>query len=109
MQKPFILLLFTFMITACGFPGVYKINVQQGNIVTQDMLDQLKPGMNRRQVHFALGNPVIHNTFDSTNESYVYSYQHAGGRIRQQQVTVFFEQDQYTHYSATLLDENPAY
>ena len=53
-------------LSACsfvGFPGVYRINIEQGNIVTQDMADQLKPGMNRRQVRFILGTPLAEDTF----------------------------------------------
>lgn len=39
-----------FALAGCSFPGVYKIDIQQGNVVTQDMIDQLRPGMTRRQV-----------------------------------------------------------
>ncbi len=61
--------------SACGFvgfPGVYKINVEQGNIVTQEMVDQLKPGMNRRQVRFILGTPLIEDTFNQNRWDYLY-------------------------------------
>ena len=44
-------------------PIVYKIDVQQGNIVTQDMLAQLKPGMDRSKVKFIMGTPLIADTF----------------------------------------------
>src|SRR5687767_12705852 len=36
----------------------HKIDIQQGNYVTQDMVDKLKPGMSRSQVRFALGTPL---------------------------------------------------
>ena len=58
-------LVITFAMTwlgACsfvGFPGVYKIDVEQGNIVTPEMVGQLKPGMSRRQVRFILGTPLL--------------------------------------------------
>ena len=42
-----------------GFPGVYLINIDQGNIVEQDMVDQLKPDMTRRQVRFLLGTLLL--------------------------------------------------
>ncbi|WP_250655170.1 outer membrane protein assembly factor BamE [Alkalimarinus coralli] len=93
----------------CSFPGVYKINIQQGNIITQDMLDQLKPGMNRRQVHFILGNPLVDNVFDDSHENYAYTYQHAGEKTDRQLITVYFEEDKYTHFTGELLDKNPAY
>ena len=44
-------------------PGVYKINVQQGNLVTQEMVDQLRPGMDKRQVKFILGTPLLSDPF----------------------------------------------
>ena len=54
-----------------GFPGVYRINVDQGNIVDQDMVDQLKPEMTRRQVRFVLGTPIIEDTFNNDRWDYV--------------------------------------
>ena len=50
------------LLSACSsleFPGVYKLTIQQGNIVSQEMVDRLKPGMTRSQVQFVLGNPVL--------------------------------------------------
>ena len=102
----FILLL---SIGGCSFPGVYKINIQQGNIITQDMLEQLKPGMNRRQVHFVLGNPMIDNVFDDSYENYAYTYQLAGGKTEQQLITIFYEDEKFTRFTGELLDENHAY
>lgn len=92
----------TLSLAGC-FPGVYKIDIQQGNIITQDMLDQLKPGMTRRQVHYVLGTPVTENTFDPTLESYVYTIQRAGGEIRTQTINVHYQDDVMTHYSGSLL------
>ena len=55
-----------------GFPGVYKIDVEQGNIVDQEMADQLKPGMSRRQVRFILGTPLVEDTFNQDRWDYLY-------------------------------------
>jgi len=100
---PACLALSSLSLTGCAFPGVYKIDIQQGNIITQDMLDQLKPGMTRRQVHYVLGNPVIEPAFDPALESYVYSIQREGGEIKQQVIKVYYENDLMTRYSGTLL------
>ena len=99
----------TSFIQGCSFPGVYKINVQQGNIITQDMLDTLKPGMTKKQVHFVLGKPVVENVFDANFENYIYTYQKAGGKIEQQSIKVHYENDLFTRYEGTLLENNPAY
>ena len=64
------LLLSTVTLSGCsgiGFPGVYLINIDQGNIVEQDMVDQLKPDMTRRQVRFLLGTPIVEDTFNILN------------------------------------------
>lgn len=102
-------LFITLQIQACSFPGVFKINVQQGNIITQEMLDTLKPGMTQKQVHFVLGKPVLDNVFDSNLENYVYTYQKAGGDIEQQTIKVYYQDAIFIRYEGTLLDDNPAY
>lgn len=97
------------LLQGCSFPGVFKINVQQGNIITQEMLDTLKPGMTQKQVHFVLGKPVIENVFDGSLENYVYTYQKAGGKVEQQTIKILYENGLFTKYEGTLLEDNPAY
>ncbi|WP_312342595.1 outer membrane protein assembly factor BamE [Stutzerimonas nitrititolerans] len=84
-----------FALAGCSFPGVYKVDIQQGNVVTQDMIDQLRPGMTRSQVRFIMGSPLITDTFHASRWDYLYSIQ-PGGRQRQQERVslVFNESDQ---------------
>ncbi|MDR2213286.1 MAG: hypothetical protein LBE21_06650, partial [Pseudomonadales bacterium] len=42
--------LLVLLLGACSFPGVYRIDIQQGNIITQEMVDQLRPGLSKNQV-----------------------------------------------------------
>ena len=76
-----------------GFPGVYKINVEQGNIVTQEMVDQLKPGMNRRQVRFILGTPLVEDTFNQNRWDYLYVKRNGQKVLSESRLTVEFEGD----------------
>ena len=85
-----------------GFPGVYRINVEQGNIVTQDMVDQLKPGMNRRQVRFILGTPLVEDSFNQSRWDYAFVTRNGNTIIAEQQLTVFFEGDTLTRFTGTL-------
>ncbi|TRX74131.1 outer membrane protein assembly factor BamE [Pseudomonas mangiferae] len=78
-------------LAGCSFPGVYKIDIQQGNVVTQDMIDQLKPGMTRRQVRFIMGNPLITDTFHANRWDYLYSIQPGGGKRQQERVSLMFD------------------
>ena len=110
MQKKLIyLLLMTLILSACSFPGVFKINVQQGNIITQDMLDQLKPGMTKKQVRFVLGSDLLDNVFNPNIEHYLYTYQKAGGEMQRQLITVYYQDDLFARYEGGLLEDNPAY
>ncbi|TBU96718.1 outer membrane protein assembly factor BamE [Phytopseudomonas dryadis] len=78
-------------LAGCSFPGVYKIDIQQGNVVTQDMIDQLRPGMTRRQVRFIMGNPLLTDTFHANRWDYLYSMQPGGGQRQQERISVNFD------------------
>jgi len=78
-------------VSSFRFPGVYRIDIPQGNIITQEMVDQLRPGLTKRQVNFILGTPLIRDTFDQDRWDYVYSYQPGGGERVQERLVVFFE------------------
>ena len=92
-----ILLGFIF-ISACSVPEVYKLTVQQGNIVTQDMLDELKEGMNQRQVAYIMGTPLIKSPFQQDRWDYLYTLERRDEVVKSYQVTVFFTDEIYTHY-----------
>jgi len=104
MQNPKLLLsslgLAVTLLAGCSFPGVYKIDIQQGNVITQDMIDQLRPGMTRSQVRFIMGNPLIVDTFHANRWDYLYSIQPGGGQRRQERISLFFnDQDQLASLS----------
>ena len=83
-------------LSACsfvGFPGVYKIDVEQGNIVTQEMADQLKPEMSRRQVRFIMGTPLVEDTFDQSRWDYLYVKRNGINVLSESRLTVIFEGD----------------
>lgn len=85
-----------------GFPGVYRINVEQGNIVTQEMVDQLEPGMNRRQVRYILGTPLIEDPFNPQRWEYIYTLRNGEDLLLELRLTVFFDGDTLTHFDSTL-------
>ena len=76
-----------------NLPGVYKIDVQQGNIIEQSQLDQLKPGMTKKQVQFILGTPMLDNVFHKNRWDYIYINQPSGQDKTQQQFSIFFNND----------------
>ncbi|HDZ55712.1 MAG TPA: outer membrane protein assembly factor BamE [Pseudomonas xinjiangensis] len=80
-------------LAGCGFPGVYKIDVQQGNVITQEMIDQLRPGMTTRQVRFIMGTPLVQDTFAPNRWDYLYSMKTGHQERTQERVSLMFEDD----------------
>ena len=76
-------------------PGLkpYRINVQQGNALTQEMVAKLKPGMTRSQVRFVLGTPVVQDAFHANRWDYVYMFTEGHKETRSRRLTVIFEGD----------------
>ena len=73
---------------------VYKIDIQQGNIVTQDMVDKLRPSMSRSQSRFVLGTPMIQDTFHPGRWDYIYTIQPGGGTRLQERESLLFSNDE---------------
>ena len=72
---------------------IYKQNVQQGNALEQEDLDELYIGMSRRQVLFVLGTPSVRDPFHQDRWDYVQTFSRRGGALVQRTVTLRFEND----------------
>lgn len=83
------------LISGCSgvFPGVYKIDIPQGNLITEKKLEQVKVGMNRRQVRFLLGSPLLIDTFNQNRWDYFYSVSSDQGVKVEHHITIVFKQD----------------
>jgi len=81
------------------YPDLHKVTVQQGNIVNQEMVDQLRPGMTRSQVRYILGTPLLIDTFDQNRWDYYYSIKRPGRQEMRERITVYFEGNTLTHFS----------
>jgi outer membrane protein assembly factor BamE len=70
----------------------YRIDVQQGNVVTQEMASQLRPGLSRDQVRFVLGTPMLIDIFHPDRWDYVYRLQKGdSGQVDTRKLSVFFD------------------
>ncbi len=72
---------------------LYRIDVQQGNVVTQEMVDTLRPGMTKSQVRFVMGSPLIVDAFRENRWDYVYLQREKGDLVEQMRLTIFFEDE----------------
>lgn len=69
----------------------YKINIQQGNFISQDMAAKLRPGMTKEQVRFVLGTPLLTDLFHADRWDYLFRLQKPNGELTANRVAVFFK------------------
>ena len=74
-------------------PRVYKLSVQQGNVITQEMVDRLEPGMTRNQVEYVMGRPVLEDPFDDDQWVYLYTLEVPDVFIQAFKMVLIFEED----------------
>ena len=82
-------------LTACSYvPRIvteYRIDVQQGNVLNQEMVSQLKPGQTREQVRYILGTPMLTDMFHASRWDYVYRLENGRtGAVESRRIAVFF-------------------
>jgi outer membrane protein assembly factor BamE len=91
-------------ITACSeFPLVYKIDIEQGNIIEQEAVDQLIPGLTKSQVRFILGTPINIDTFNQQRWDYIYSMSRGGGGHRQERLSLYFVDDRLEYFQGDFI------
>lgn len=99
----FVSLAAALLLAACAnksdfkLPGVYRIDIQQGNIIEQAMLAKLKPGMDKSQVQFIMGTPSLVDPFHTNQWEYIYTFSKRGGRRKQRHITLYFEDDKLAY------------
>ena len=85
------------LVSGCGWaprlPGVtpYKIEIQQGNFISPEMVAQLKPGMSREQVRNVLGTPLLNGIFYAERWDYIYWREQSDGKRESHKLAVFFD------------------
>ena len=99
MHRKLPLLLAASILVGCAYiPSLpYRIDIQQGNVVTQEMVEKLRPGMTRSQVRFVLGTPLITDVFHNNRWDYVYYFAPRGTLSKEQKLTVIFDGDRLSH------------
>ena len=90
MKKLLILLLITSALSACA---IHKLDIQQGNVLTPEMIGSLKVGMDKRKVEFIMGTAPLKDPFHPERWDYVYTLKRHGKPDEHQHITLFFDQE----------------
>ena len=81
---------------------IYRIPVQQGNVITVEMLQTLELGMDKRKVSFVLGTPLVVDAFHQNRWDYFYSYKPANSKRVQQRASLYFEDERLARIDANI-------
>jgi len=87
------------------FLGPYRPDVHQGNIITQEMVDQLRQGMSREQVRFMLGTPLLTSEFHKDRWDYPYYLNPLKGQVQSRRLTIHFKDNKLERFVS---DEMPS-
>ncbi len=99
-KAPFLLLALVLIAAPLAGCSMYRVDVQQGNVLTDEMLAGLKVGMTKRQVRFLLGTPPITDPFHANRWDYVYSYRKGRGEEERRGLTLYFEGDTLSRFES---------
>lgn len=88
-----LLILFIVLASVGSGCSIYRLDVQQGNVLDTAAYEQLELGMTRTQVQFLMGTPLIADPFHRDRWDYLFRKQTGKGDIEQQQITVYFVDD----------------
>ena len=77
---------------------IYRIDIQQGNYVTQDLVDRLKPGMTKAEVKQLLGTPLLSDAFHANRWDYYFSNVAGRGAQESAKLTVLFENEKVVSF-----------
>ena len=107
MQKTLVILsLVLATLSGCSnlrFPGVYRVDIPQGNFVTSDMVAELHAGMTPEQVRYVLGMPTLVDPFTPDIWFYLMTYQPGRGEPTSQQIVVYFQDGIYSRYEGEVI------
>ena len=87
-------------------PETYRQDISQGNEITSEMLLEIKPGLNKSQVRFVLGTPLIQDSFHKNRWDYIYVIRKEGKFIESRHLILTFEKDVLVGLIGDLIDRN---
>ena len=88
---------------------IFRINIQQGNLLEESAIDQVAVGMTRSQVQFLLGSPMIEDSFHENRWDYTYYFKQGRSQeIERRWFIVYFEADRVVNLDKPAIIEPPS-
>lgn len=88
---------------------IYRIDIQQGNLLEESVIEQVQIGMTRSQVQFLLGSPMVEDSFHQNRWDYTYYFRHGRSKdIERRWFIVYFEDDRVADLDRNAVIEPPS-
>lgn len=91
------------------FPGVYRIDIEQGNIVDDEMLAKLRVGMSEEQARFVMGSPQLRDPFEPGRWVYLYRLRRGNGELVENRVVLWFSDGKLARWEGKGLPQSVRY
>jgi len=88
-----ILLIGFFFLASCSYIRPHRIDIQQGNIIEQEKVNQLKIGMRKDQVQFVLGTSMLMDVFHSNRWDYIHTMKNGHNKMEKKHIVMYFKDD----------------
>jgi len=97
------------LLVFAGSGCVYRQDIQQGNLLDREQVDQVEVGMTRSQVRFLLGTPMVIDSFEADRWDYVYSLRRGHERhVERRHLIVWFDGDKVARVEEPIPLPRPA-
>ncbi|MES9946018.1 outer membrane protein assembly factor BamE [Candidatus Thiodiazotropha sp. CDECU1] len=94
------------LLTGCSswedFSLVHSPDIEQGNIITPEMVALLEPGMSKRQVRFALGSPMLIDVFHQQRWDYLFSVKRRNEPMEIKRYSLYFDGDRLARFGGEI-------
>ena len=102
------IILVSLLLASCGLLVPHKLEIRQGNLITQEMLARVKVGMTQQQVITLLGTPLVNDPFHQNRWDYIYRFTQEGKLVDSKRLTLYFVNDSLTRIDNASPDDMPA-
>jgi len=89
-------------------PLIYRPTIQQGNVITQEQVNKLKPGMAKRQVKFVLGSSTLKDVFHANRWDYAYSTGIGSTPDEIKHLSIYFDNDRLVRITGDMHPQPPS-
>src|SRR5689334_9608956 len=91
MKKIISLVLMGCLLSGCSFFRIHKMDIEQGNVFTQEDVSRLHTGMSESEVKSIMGTPTLVNIFTPNRIDYLYVWRPGYGQPTEKRVTCLFQ------------------